>query len=177
MAIGGLIPDSPWIYYGGKALKATKGRGGRRSGGLNLSPRGFNMTLSKVILYRPILNFELNHSFGIVGRHLHRTANRIAQLARLQVGKKTGKLKSSIKFEHIRPVARGPRVKVGAYTTYAMAHHQGTKPRIITPNKPGGTLVFRKGPRIITTKVVRHPGTRPNKYLTSPMRQVVLAGN
>jgi hypothetical protein len=167
----GIIPDSPWITYGGKALRATKKS--RRSVGLNLVPRGVSLKFSKLVIYKPILNFELNHSHGIVGRHLHRTANRITQLAKLQVGKKTGRLRESIRFEHIGRSVLGPRVKVGAYTTYAMVHHQGSRPRIIKPKNADGVLIFRKGPRIITTKVVRHPGTRPNRYLTDPMRRVV----
>jgi hypothetical protein len=169
----GLIPDSPWIYYGGKALRAVKKS--RRSAGLDLYPRGLSLKFSKLVIYKPILNFELNHSHGIVGRHLHRTANHITQLAKLQVGKKTGKLAKSIRFEHIGRSVLGPRVKVGGYTTYAMAHHQGTRPRIIKPKNPGGVLIFRKGPRVITTKLVRHPGTKPNRYLTDPMRRVVLS--
>jgi hypothetical protein len=171
MPAGGLIPDSPWIYYGGKAIRATKRRG--RSSGLNLRPQDFKLSFSKVTIYKPILNFELNHSHGIVGRLLHRTANRITQLAKIQVGKKTGRLKKSIRFEHIRRNALGPRVKVGGYTSYALVHHEGTKPHIIKPKNAGGALIFRKGARVISTKVVRHPGTRPNRYLTVPMTRVV----
>jgi hypothetical protein len=169
MPFGALVPDSIRVlsYYGQKAMR------GRRSAGLDLFPRGISLKFSKLVIYKPILNFELNDSHGVVGRMLHRTANRITQRAKLQVGKKTGKLKNSIRFQHIRRSVLGPRVKVGAYTKYALAHHQGTRPHIIVPNKPGGTLIFRKGPRIIATKIVRHPGTRPNKYLTVPMIRVV----
>lgn len=159
------------LYYAAKLARGL--RGNRRSAGLNLMPRGFNFKFRRLVIYKPILNFELNHSHGTVGRMLHRTGNRITQLAKLQVGKKTGRLKNSIRFQHIRRSVLGPRVKVGAYTKYALAHHQGTRPHIITPRKPGGTLIFRKGPRIIATKVVRHPGTRPNRYLTVPMVRVV----
>jgi hypothetical protein len=171
MPFGALVPDSIRVlsYYGQRAMR------GRRSAGLDLFPRGISLKFSKLVIYKPILNFELNHSHGTVGRHLHRTANHITQLAKIQVGKKTGKLAKSIRFEHIPRNALGPRVKVGAYTTYAMAHHQGTRPRIIVPRHPGGALIFRKGPRVIITKVVRHPGTKPNRYLTDPMRRVVLS--
>jgi hypothetical protein len=171
----GLIPDSPWITAAGKVYKgASKDF---RNNGLNLRPKNMqvSMTFGKLVVYKPILNFELNHNFGTVGRHLHQTANRITQLARLQVGKKTGKLMRSIKFQHIPRNVTGPGVKIGAYTHYALMHHQGTKPHIITPSKPGGNLVFMKGSRVIHTQIVRHPGTRPNKYLTTPMATVVRA--
>ena len=169
----GLIPDSPLFYFGGKLRKGL-GRSFRNKG-LNLRPRNIQVSikLEKLVIYRPILEFELNHRHGTVGRHLHKTANKITQLAKLQVGKKTGRLMNSIQFEHMAKNALGPGIKVGAYTDYALLHHRGTKPHIITPNKPGGTLVFRSGSRIVRTPIVRHPGTRPNHYLTDPMRTVI----
>lgn len=169
----GLIPDSPWITGASKlykrAAKSYKGKG------LNLKPRNLTVSIKfqRLVVYKPILNFELNHNFGLVGKHLHRTANQITQRARLQVGKKTGNLMRSIKFQHIARNGLGPGIKVGAYTSYAMMHHQGTKPHLITPSKPGGNLVFMKGSRVIHTKVVRHPGTKGNPYLTRPMEQVI----
>jgi hypothetical protein len=169
----GLIPDSPVITGASKvykrAAKAFRGKG------LNLKPRNIkvSMTFGRLVVYKPILEFELNHRYGTVGRHLHRTANQISQLARIQVGKKTGRLRNSIRFEHLPKNGIGPGVKVGAYTHYARLHHDGTRPHLITPNKPGGNLVFRKGSTIIHTKVVRHPGTKANRYLTDPMRTVI----
>ncbi len=153
----GLIPDSPLFYFGGKLRRGISRS--FRNKGLNLRPRNIQVSIQfkKLVVYKPILEFELNHRYGTVGRHLHRTANRITQLAKLQVGKKTGRLMRSIQFEH----------------NYALLHHRGTKPHIITPNKPGGTLVFRSGSKIVRTPIVRHPGTRPNHYLTDPMRTVI----
>lgn len=171
----GIIPDSPLITGASKLYKrAAKSLRGK---GLNLKPRNMivSMKFGKLVVYKPILNFELNHRYGLVGKHLHKTANHITQLAKLQVGKKTGALRASIRFEHIAKNAIGPAVKVGAYKHYALLHHQGTRPHLITPNKPGGTLIFTKGARVIQTKVVRHPGTRKNEYLTTPMRTVVRA--
>ena len=169
----GLIPDRPLLYWGGKVRKRVAR--GFRGKGLNLNPRNIQVSIkfNKLVIYKPILEFELNHPHGTVGRHLHRTANRISQLAKLQVGKKTGRLMRSIKFEHIAKNPLGPGVKVGAYTHYALLHHRGTKPHIITANKPGGNLVFRSGSRIVRTPIVRHPGTRGNPYLTDPMRTVI----
>jgi hypothetical protein len=169
----GLIPDSPALYFGQKAWrKYSRGLKGR---GLDLKPRNIQVSIKfhRLVIYKPVLNFELNSNFGIVGRHLHKTANRITQLARLQVGKKTGKLASSIRFEHMPRTPLGPAIKVGAYTSYALLHHQGTRPHIITPNKPGGNLVFMRGSRVVHTRIVRHPGTKPNRYLTTPMRTVI----
>ncbi len=169
----GLIPDSPLFYFGGKVRRGISRSLGNK--GLNLKPRNLqaSITFQKLVIYKPILNFELNHRYGTVGRHLNRTANKITQLAKLQVGKKTGTLMRSIRFQHLPKNIVGPGIKVGAYTSYALLHHRGTKPHIITPNKPGGTLIFRSGSRIVRTALVRHPGTRANKYLTDPMHKVI----
>lgn len=171
----GLIPDSPWITGASKLFKRSAR--GFQNKGLDLRPRGLQvtMTFGKLIVYKPILNFELNNRLGLVGRSLHGTANRITQLAKLKVGKKTGRLAKSIRFEHIARNALGPGIKVGAYTSYALLHHRGTRPHIITPNKPGGNLVFRKGSRIIHSRIVMHPGTKANRYLTDPMNIIVRA--
>ncbi|NBU22558.1 MAG: hypothetical protein EBS38_01375 [Actinobacteria bacterium] len=169
----GLIPDSPLITGASKLYKNAAKK--LRGKGLNLKPRNMkvSMQFGRLVVYKPILDFELNHRYGTVGRHLHRTANQISQLAKLQVGKKTGRLRNSIRFQHLPKNGMGPGIKVGAYTHYARLHHDGTRPHLIVPNKPGGTLVFTKGARVIQTKVVRHPGTRPNRYLTDPMRTVI----
>lgn len=168
------LPDS-FLLTSALRFRRDLRRGLGRRSSLNLNPRNIQVSIQfkKLVVYKPILNFVLNHPQGTVGRHLHRTANKISQLAKLQVGKKTGRLMRSIQFEHLPKNTLGPGIKVGAYTDYALLHHRGTRPHIITPNKPGGTLVFRSGARIVRTPIVRHPGTRPNPYLTTPMRTVI----
>jgi hypothetical protein len=169
----GLIPDSPFIYGGAKFVRRIS-RLARR-GGVSLLPARVVVTykFKKLVIYKPILNFELNSRYGMVDRHLHGVANRIAQLARLQAGYRTGLLKANIRISHQPPKPTGPSVKVGAYVRHALIHHEGTKPHVITPNKPGGSLVFMKGSRIVRTKIVMHPGTRPNRYLTDQLRKVI----
>jgi hypothetical protein len=126
--------------------------------------------LVNLILFKPIIQFELRGKYGMVDRHLHKIGNRIQQRAKRQVKVKTGKLRASIRMRH--ETQRGERaVRVGAYTRYALMHHRGTRPHIITPNKPGGNLVFMRGSRIVYTKIVNHPGTRPNRYLTDQLRK------
>lgn len=171
-------PGNWGTYFARKGYKVVTRGGGRRGTGGRIRRGGaggsMSITFGKLVLYKPIVNFEFNDNFGMVGRHLHKTGNRITQLAKLQVGKKTGRLARSIKFEHIARTPVGPGIKVGAYTPYALLHHQGTRPHLIMPNKPGGNLVFMKGSRVIHTKIVRHPGTRPNRYLTDSVRKVLL---
>lgn len=169
-------PGNWGTYFARKGHKVvTRSRPARGGGRVRPSaPGAISVSSVKLVLYRPIINFELNSNSGMVGRHLHRTGNRISQLAKLQVGKKTGRLAKSIKFEHISRTPLGPGIKVGGYTPYALLHHQGTRPHLIVPTRPGGSLVFRKGSRIVHTKIVRHPGTKPNRYLTDSVRKVLL---
>lgn len=123
---------------------------------------GFKST--KINWYEAELDYLLKNPSGVVGRDLGKRGNRVLAAARAQVGVDTGKLKASINLSHERDV-RGQFVKVGSKLNYALMHHQGTRPHIITPNR-AQFLVFTKGARVVYAKSVRHPGTKPNRYLT-----------
>lgn len=62
---------------------------------------------------------------------------------------------------------------IGANHPIAKLHHDPTRPHVIRPRKAGGRLVFmgRSG-KVVYAKQVRHPGTRPNPYLTRALRDV-----
>jgi hypothetical protein len=162
------LPDS-FLLTGALRLKRRLSRGGAGGppGPPGKPPIGYKLVNLK--LFKPVIDFELRTPFGTVGRYIHKVANRITQRARLQVGVKTGRLRASIRFRHIRRAGE-TAVKIGGYTHYARMHHEGTRPHIITPNKTGGNLVFMKGSRIIRTPLVNHPGTKPNRYLTDQLR-------
>lgn len=167
MPAWGLIPDSPWIHAaqkaGGWARQAGKGR--------SLAPRvTFTYRLANVKLYHSVLRFELYNRQGMVGTWLHRRVARpIANAAKRQVGVKTGLLRQSIGINHfIGP--SGAAVKIGSSLHYAKLHHEGSRPHIIVPKEPDGALIFSKGSRVIRTKMVRHPGTKPNRYLSDQLR-------
>ncbi len=82
--------------------------------------------------------------------------------------KKTGAMAASIKVEFSDPMT----VKV---TGNAVAGYQeyGTKPHVILPkNKP--YLVFKtKDGRIIRTKKVNHPGTKPQPFIRPAVNEVM----
>ena len=100
-----------------------------------------------------------------VGRHISHRAHGILLGARRQVGVDTGALKASLRVTRNKRDPRGQFVMVGSPLNYALMHHNGTKPHIITPNR-SQYLVFNKGGRVIYATSVRHPGTKPNRYLT-----------
>lgn len=66
---------------------------------------------------------------------------------------------------------RGQYIIIGSRLSYAKDHHEGTKPRIIIPEKRRTLRFFSKGV-VFHSKLVKHPGTKPNKYLTDNLRLV-----
>jgi hypothetical protein len=120
--------------------------------------------VEKITLFKPQMDFLLNNPAGPVGRSLARRGVKVLGAAQGQVGVDTEKLKNSLKMTHERG-ARGQFVLVGSKLKYALAHHQGSRPHIIRPNR-AQVMVFSKESRVIYTTSVRHPGTRANRYLT-----------
>jgi hypothetical protein len=165
MPFGALIPDYIRVvsYYGKKSSRSARARSGGWPPSL-----GVNITVKGLVLYKPILNFELKAREGMVGKWLHKKALLIQQDAQKMVGVKTGKLKRSIHIRHISS-SSGQSVKIGSNLSYALAHHEGTKPHLIMPKPPKSMLRFTSKARIIHSRVVYHPGTKPNRYLTIPL--------
>lgn len=157
------LPDSVAGYYAkryAKSLKYMK-KGGRP---------GIPLVYStyRVRLYPARLRLMLNTPRGKLWWALERRGNAIVRSAKRQVGVKTGALRTSIHMRHSGN-ATGQYLWIGSKKNYAYLHHEGTKPHTITA-KDSPVLVFRSGSRIIKTPTVNHPGTRANRYLTTPMR-------
>lgn len=126
--------------------------------------------MARVIFREKALDDMLNSPRGMVGRYLRGRGLAIKAAAKGQVGFKTGALRASIHMRHSRD-ARGQYVKIGSPLSYAQAHHEGTKPHLITPKTRGALRFFTDGFMVFAHKV-RHPGTRPNRYLTDNLRLI-----
>lgn len=126
---------------------------------------------SDVKIYDAELSKELNTSSGIVWKFLEAKGKKAVIAAKLQVGVKTGALRQSIHMKHLSN-ASGQYLWIGSMKNYALLHHTGTRPHIIAPKNPNGKLVFtpRGGTRVIAVRQVRHPGTKPNPYLSNQLR-------
>lgn len=120
--------------------------------------------MATIIFRRKELDTLLNSPLGLVGRHLAAKGRKIVVAAKAQVGVDTGRLRASIHMRHLRSAA-GQYIEVGSSERHALAHHEGTRPHMIVPNR-ARVLRFSAGGRVVYTHMVRHPGTRPNKYLT-----------
>lgn len=121
-------------------------------------------------------NGNFNRTFwspgGMTGRHLRVVAKMVQVDARALVGKSTGKLARSIT---VGPVSRDPRgleIEVGSNLHYAYYHHEGTRPHTIRA-RPGSVMKFSSRGRSVMTTVVRHPGTRANRYLLNALTVVI----
>jgi hypothetical protein len=125
----------------------------------------------KFVLDRAGYEHMVHHPDGEVGQYLKKQARELAAYARRQAGVDTGALKASINY---RVVSSGGGLVafVGSDNRVAFMHHQGTRPHIIAARR-AKTLRFYSHGRIVYAQVVRHPGTKPNKYLTDNLRRVI----
>ena len=111
------------------------------------------------------MDIMLNSPRGEVGRHMTKIGLKIVTAAKAQVGVKTGALRDSIHMRLRRGVLGGLRLEVGSPLSYALMHHEGTRPHVILPQRRT-VLRFTSQSRIVYSREVKHPGTRPNKYLS-----------
>ena len=113
----------------------------------------------------------LNSPTGDVGSHMKKIGLRILVGANSMAGQRTGALRKSLYMVH-RRAGKYQYVEVGAKVRHAYFHHEGTKPHLILPDN-GRILRFNVSGRVVYAKKVAHPGTRPNRFLTTPMRRAL----
>lgn len=99
----------------------------------------------------------------IIETALDTVANKVFNYQVNHAPVKSGKLRGGIYIER-SPGYRhiGPNYNL---TPYASFVSDGTKPHIIEPKKSDGVLAFSVGGRMVFTKRVNHPGTKPNTYI------------
>ncbi len=107
----------------------------------------------------------------IIGRYFRQRGILLEQLAKVQVGKKSRKLERSIHYT-TGYVGSGFLTRVGSDNEIALLHHNGTRPHTILP-KTGKTLRFHSHGKIVYARVVHHPGTKANRFLTDNLRKVI----
>lgn len=104
-----------------------------------------------------------------VQRLVHTASRRTANSARARSLVDTGHLKRS--NQQLPTTVSGLRVSGGVENTanYALAIHEGTPPRTITPRN-GKALAFEYRGRTVVVKHVKHPGTRPFPFLRDALQ-------
>jgi hypothetical protein len=118
-----------------------------------------------IVWNEPALFRLLKDPTGDVGRHMFGRGLRITAAAKMKVGKRTGALAASINMSQ-EPTRTGQKMTIGSPLSYAYMHHEGTRPHVIRADS-GGLLRFSARGRVVYTRQVAHPGTRPNRYLTT----------
>jgi hypothetical protein len=125
----------------------------------------------KINWFEGPLDRLLNQPGGEVGQYLQKKGNEILASARTRVGVRTGRLRASLHMRHMRD-ARGQYLWIGSEESYALDHHEGTRPHVITP-KTGKVLRFVSRGRIVYAHSVNHPGTRANRYLSDALKDKI----
>ena len=128
--------------------------------------------MAYIVWNEPKVRNMLHFPTGMVGQDMTKRAVRVQAQAKRRVGVKSGKLRDSIKFT-IKPTAFGQVVTLGSDVSYALLHHEGSRPHVILP-VVAKQLVFVAGGRVVRTNRVNHPGTRPNRYLTDSIRLALI---
>jgi hypothetical protein len=105
-------------------------------------------------------------------KYIERRLNRTVFAAKRDVGVRTGALRASISSYHLGN-STGQYAGVRATRPYALMHHEGTRPHLIKPSS-APKLVFVSKSRVVRTSLVKHPGTKPNKFLANNLD--ILAG-
>lgn len=135
---------------------------------IKLSYELTNIKIDKVAVDR-----VFNEPTGDVGKWMRRRGEIALREAKTTAGVDSGHLRAALTMKHDRKgVGKMQQVRIGTFTGprgYALYHHEGTKPHIITP-KQGRLLTFTVRGRRVYAKVVKHPGTKGNPYLTRAFR-------
>lgn len=108
----------------------------------------------------------------ILKPRLQRLGRRIVANARQKAPVKTGNLRRSI-GSRVRVTNKRVTLDIFARAKYAAYVHDGTKPHIIRPRKPGGVLAFPMGGRTVFATYSRHPGTRAREFLKNAIAEEV----
>lgn len=138
---------------------------------------GFEFTgQSKIVFDQKNFDYVFHNWKGPVGKFMISRARRHKHLAITSAGLRTGALRSSIDI-YLTRRGKALEVRVGANPApgggvgYALYHHEGTRPHVIRP-RTRKALAFPYRGRMVFAKVVHHPGTKPNPYLTMWMNEV-----
>lgn len=118
-------------------------------------------------LDRRAVTAELNR---LASRDVARVAREVEARAKQLAPVDTGRLRSSISARP-RVTFRGPTVRVAADVNYATFVENGTKPHVIRPRR-AKVLKFKVGGRTVYARIVHHPGTKAQPFLSRAVREV-----
>lgn len=120
------------------------------------------------------IRYTFREKDGPVGRYAQGMGRTLTSLAKRQVGVRTRALQRSITYRvyNRRSSVNDLRIQVGSDNKIALLHHKGTKPHTIKPRYKKA-LRFQQHGKIVFAHIVKHPGTRANRYLTDNLPKVI----
>lgn len=134
-----------------------------------------NSQAGRVIIDPVVLANYLRSPNGPVTELLIRRATRVQEAAvnQIRLGSVRGGGRPNLRSTVLKrvlpdPAAGGaPMVRVGSDSPIALLHHEGTRPHIIRPRNTAYLKFFsNRSNDYVFAKVVHHPGTKPNRFLT-----------
>lgn len=109
---------------------------------------------------------------GASRQELTNAGRQVVNRAKVLAPVDTGRLRASIQGRLGRTWTLRPQFTVFTNVEYAQMVHDGTRPHIIRPRRPGGVLRFQVGGQVVYARVVHHPGTRARPFLDRALREV-----
>lgn len=100
---------------------------------------------------------------------IERSLSRGVLRAKGEVGVRTGNLKNSI-FSYHLGYATGQAYGIRATRPYATIHHEGSRAHKMEIVRASGKS------RVLVSRTVMHPGTKPNPYLRNQLETICRVG-
>ncbi len=132
---------------------------------------GFSLSTVEFTPFDPVIRQYVYGKDDDPGKEMWRRGTAVWAAARGQVGVDTGSLRDAIRVNWSRD-ALGYYIDVSANHRLAVIHHEGTRPHQIRPRTHKALRMPTAGGMVYATRV-NHPGTRPNRFLTDPLRLAV----
>jgi hypothetical protein len=106
---------------------------------------------------------------GIVYRDMERRLRRVEEEA---IRRAPGGMKTTIRAQ-LRRAGGDFEGSIKVSHPAALYVINGTRPHMIYPRRPGGTLRFTIGGRVVYAKYAAHPGTKANDFLRQALRAAI----
>lgn len=121
----------------------------------------------------PVIAAKLFRPGGGVDEDMRRRVRRVEAAAKIYCPVRSGKLRSTIGMSRNRDAlgryALGFQISAGGPSApYVLPVHEGARPHLIVPNSKSA-LAFVVDGHPVVTRMVHHPGNRPNRFLTKAL--------
>lgn len=126
------------------------------------------LDLNREAIYR-----EMHGETRPVVKFVRDTTRQTRTRAVLRCPVDTGNLRNG-HYERVEITRGAVTGVVGNDVPYARYVHDGTRPHLITPRRPGGVLRFKVGGEVVFTTYARHPGTRAQPWLETSLIEVAV---